>query len=273
MTDLSALQPEAPGQLAELAHRLADLSASAILPHFRSGLAVENKGSEQRFDPVTAADRAGEEVIRAELSRLLPDHGVLGEEMGERKSDSRYRWVIDPIDGTRAFILGLPTWGTLIGLEREGSPFIGLMNQPFTQERFWSDGDRSYFAKSAGSPQRLSTRNDTPLDQAFIASTSPDLFTVERERAAFARLQAATRDARYGADCYAYCLVAAGFVDVVVESGLQPYDIVALIPIIENAGGCVTTWDGHPANSGGRIVATSGPRLHEQVLELLQDAL
>ena len=254
--------------LTGVAHELADASGAAILPYFRSHMDVENKSAE-RFDPVTAGDRAGERAIREKLADRLPGHGILGEEFQETHGAGRHRWVIDPIDGTRAFILGLPTWGTLIGLERDGAPAVGLMDQPFTRERFWSDGQKSWYRRAGEAARELKTR-PTALAEAHIAATTPGLFGAGAEQAAFARLQAATRDVRYGADCYAYCLLAAGLIDVVCEAGLQPYDIVALIPIIENAGGRVTTWEGAPANRGGRILACGDARVHDEVLALLQ---
>lgn len=259
-----------PSDLVRLAHRLADLSGTAILPHFRAALDVENK-SKERFDPVTAGDRAAEQAIRNELARLAPTHGILGEEFKETQGQSPYRWVIDPIDGTRAFILGLPTWGTLIGLEVDGKPFIGLMDQPYTRERFWCDGTASYLRRT-GHPARQLRSRRTTLADAHLATTSPSLFQTDHERAVFESLQRATRDTRFGTDCYAYCLVAAGLVDVVIEAGLQAYDIVALIPIIEQAGGRVTDWSGGPASRGGQVLACGDPAVHDEVLELINQS-
>ncbi|HYY84849.1 MAG TPA: inositol monophosphatase family protein, partial [Beijerinckiaceae bacterium] len=182
-----------------------------------------------------------------------------------------YVWVLDPIDGTRAFMAGLPVWGTLIGLTRLGTPAYGLMHQPFTGERFWGDGGKAVFRRAGdpGGERRLKTRRCSSLADAIVSTTSPRLFTGEALRA-YDRVESAAKLARYGTDCYAYCMLAAGHIDVVIESGLKPHDIVALIPIVEGAGGVVTTWDGGPAARGGSIVAVGDRRLHEAVLALLR---
>ena len=179
--------------------------------------------------------------------------------------------MLDPIDGTRAFMAGLPLWGTLIGLTRQGAPAYGMMHQPFTGERFFGDGGNAVYRGRQGGKtveRKLTTRRCGSLDQAILATTSPKLFDAAG-RAAYERVEMATRLARYGCDCYAYCMLAAGHIDIVVEQGLQPYDVVALIPIIEGAGGLVTTWDGAPAGQGGSIVAVGDRRLHDPVLTLL----
>lgn len=256
-------------ELLATAHRLADISARAILPFFRQRLIVENKDGSGGFDPVTAADRAAERVIRDELSRTYPDHCIVGEEFENAMSASDSRWIIDPIDGTRAFIMGLPLWGTLIGHARGETPVIGLLNQPFTGERFWNDSTESFWRGSDGSLRKLQTRMGQTLDQAILSTTHPDLFEAGYEADAFARLRLQVRMTRYGGDCYAYAMVAMGFVDVVVEAGLKPFDIAALVPIIESAGGRVTAWDGGSPLAGGRIVASGDPRLHDAVLDVL----
>ena len=177
--------------------------------------------------------------------------------------------MIDPIDGTRAFITGAPVWGTLIGLQHEGQPILGLMSQPFTGERFWAGGASAYWRQGAGKPKRISTRACGKLDQAVLTSTHPDLFADGAEREGFARLKSRVRMTRFGGDCYGYCLLAAGFIDLAVEAGLKPYDIIALVPIIEAAGGVVTTWDGKPPTEGGRILAAGDARLHAQAMAVL----
>lgn len=255
--------------LLPFAHELADVSARAILPYFRSRLSLDNKAGPSGFDPVTAADRAAEEAIIELVSSRFPDHGVEGEEFGMRNAEAALRWVIDPIDGTRAFIVGLPVWGTLIGLLDGGTPVLGMMNQPYIGERFWSARKGSYFRGADGAVQRLETRPCRTLAEAMLSTTDPGMFVREGEHERFQAVRQRVRATRYGADCYAYCLLAAGHIDVVVEAGLKPYDIAALIPIIEQAGGRVTTWDGGPAAGGGRILATGDPYLHEQVLTLL----
>jgi histidinol phosphatase-like enzyme (inositol monophosphatase family) len=251
-----------------LAHDMADAAGKAILPHFRRAIAVENKASGRDFDPVTAADKAAERAISKRLAAAYPDHGLTGEEYGTRNPTARYRWVVDPIDGTRAFMTGALHWGTLIGLIDNGVPSLGLMDQPYVGERFWSDGKATYARGPNGRARKLRTRDCPKLADAIVGSTHPDLF-LDREAIAFNRVKAQARMTRYGGDCYGYALVACGLVDVVIETGLKPFDIVALIPIIENAGGRVTTWDGRAADNGGRVVASGDPKLHETVLKLL----
>ena len=259
----------------ETLHRLADSSADVILPYFRTLTRIDNKTQNGDYDPVTDADRAAELTIRHHLSQWHPDHAVLGEEFASRETEagmkSPYRWVIDPIDGTRAFIFGLPTWGTLIGLEKNGTACIGMMNQPVTRERFWCDGEASYMRTPDRQTTRLRTRK-TDLETARLSTTSPDMFKAEAERAAFAALDTRVQERRYGGDCYAYCLLAAGHIDIVIEAGLKPYDIVALIPIIEQAGGVVTDWSGGPANSGGRVIACGNADLHGAAIDVIANA-
>ncbi len=251
------------------AHAFADASGPAILPHFRRSIAVDNKDGAGGFDPVTAADRGAERAIAKALKARFPDHGMAGEEYGLKGEDARYRWVIDPIDGTKAFILGLPTWGTLIGLMDGRDPVLGIMDQPYTRERFWSARNASWMRMSDGRTRRIKTRDCTRLADAMLSTTTPDLFEPGEEATRFAKVKAAVRMTRYGSDCYAYCLIAAGLIDVVVEAGLKQVDIVALIPIIERAGGCVTSWTGGPAVDGGRVVASANPKLHAAALKLL----
>ena len=254
--------------LLAFAHRLADLSAREVLKHFRMPTAVENKGGEAAFDPVTVADRAAERVIRDAVGAAWPGHGVIGEEFADTGADARYRWIIDPIDGTRAYIMGYPLWGTLIGLMDGAQPLLGMMNQPFTGERFWGAGGQARYAGPDGE-RDLRTRPCESLGAAILSTTHPDLFAPGFERERFETLAGQVRMSRYGGDCYAYCLLAAGHVDLVVEAGLQPFDIVALIPIIERAGGRITNWQGGPATEGGRIVAAGDARLHEAALAVL----
>lgn len=246
---------------------LARVSGEAILPFFRSSIGVDNKAGKGGFDPVTEGDRAGEAAMRRMIKQAFPAHGIVGEEHGTENADAEHVWVLDPIDGTRAFIAGIPLWGTLIGLARHGRPVFGMMHQPFIREKFWGDGAAARYEGPAGD-RALRTRACEGLAGATIMTTSPKLFdseTVGRYRA----VEAACRTYRYGADCYAYCMLAAGHVDLVVEAGLKPYDILALVPIIEGAGGIVTTWDGAPAADGGRIVAAGDRRVHAEALKLL----
>ncbi|MEJ1160190.1 histidinol-phosphatase [Prosthecomicrobium sp. N25] len=260
----------AENSLANFLDVLADAAGRAILPHFRTAMAVEDKtaaGSGKAYDPVTIADRAAEAAMRALIGLHHPSHGILGEEFGPERTDAEHVWVLDPIDGTRAFISGLPVWGTLIGLTRDGVPNLGMMYQPFTGERFAGDGRRAWYRGPDGT-RTLRARPCAELSDAVLFTTTPALFK-GAAREAYDRVESRVRLARYGCDCYAYCMVAAGHVDVVVETGLQAYDIVPLIPVIEGAGGIVTDWAGNPAPQGGSVVASGDRRLHAQVLALL----
>lgn len=266
-TSLSAARVK---DLLDLAHDLADQSRAVIRPHFRKQIAVANKAGQNDFDPVTKADRAAEKVIAKAIRTRMPEHGIVGEEFGSVNPHADFQWVVDPIDGTRSFITGTPMWGTLIGLLHKGAPVLGLMDQPFTCERFWSNDKSSFVREADGKPRRIRTRACARVADALIMTTSPDLFAAGHEADSFARIKREARMTRYGGDCYAYCLLAAGFVDAVIETGLKSYDVVALIPIIERAGGRMTTWDGKSATDGGRIVASGDPALHERLLKMLK---
>lgn len=255
--------------LLNLAHDLADQSGAIIRPQFRRPIAVANKAGVDAFDPVTKADRSAERIIAREIRARVPEHGIVGEEYGAVRTEAPFQWVIDPIDGTRSFITGTPMWGTLIGLLHQGDPVLGLMNQPFTGERFWSAEKVAYAREAGGKPRRIRTRACPRIADALMMTTSPELFASGVEADGFARVRQSVRMTRYGGDCYAYCLLASGFVDLVIETGLKSYDVVALIPIVERAGGRMTTWDGGAATSGGRIVASGDPALHDRVLKLL----
>lgn len=266
-------KPVAYSDLLDAAHSFADLSGPATLKHFRKPVRVEDKGSAGYFDPVTVADRGAERVIVKALKARFPDHGILGEEFGYVPGEGPYRWVLDPIDGTRGFIMGSPLWGTLIGLMKDGAPHLGLVDQPFTGERFWSGPSQSYFSRDGGKPRRIKSRACGKLEDAVLTCTHPDVFETEKLRKGFADIKSAARLTRYGYDCYGYCLLASGFVDLIIESSLQSYDVVALIPIVERAGGRMTTWDGGDASDGGAIVASGDPKLHDIVLRRLEKYL
>jgi myo-inositol-1(or 4)-monophosphatase len=263
---------------AAFVEKLAQVAGDVIVPFFRTAIGAEDKSKGGVFDPVTEADRAAEAAMRRLISQTFPAHGVIGEEYGRDRPDAEYVWVLDPIDGTKSFISGLPTWGTLIGLMHHGRPVYGMMAQPFTRERYSGDGKRSRWrgvaaprGETAGgecATRTLHTRACGSLAEATLMTTSPLLFD-EADRAAYRRVEERTRLVRYGGDCYAYCMLASGFVDVIVEANLKPHDIVALVPIIEGAGGTVTTWDGAPAAQGGRIVAAGDRRIHERAIALL----
>jgi len=246
---------------------LASLSGETILPFFRTAQSVEDKSRGTAFDPVTAADRAAETAMRSLIRRSFPAHGIIGEEFGEDRPDAEYVWVLDPIDGTKSFICGMPAWGTLIGLTHFGAPVFGMMHQPFTGERFTGDGRGARYRGPAGD-RVLQTRQCDALKDAVLFTTSPRLMK-DADRRAFASIEEAVRLSRYGGDCYAYCMLAAGHVDLVIETELNPHDIIPLIPIITGAGGIVTTWEGTAPEGGGRIIAAADERVHAAARALL----
>jgi myo-inositol-1(or 4)-monophosphatase len=248
--------------------KLATVSGETILPFFRTALAVENKSlADGSFDPVTAADRAAEVAMRTLIRRNFPQHGIVGEEYGSENPDAEYVWVLDPIDGTKSFISGMPIWGTLIALTRHGEPVYGMMHQPFTGERFSGDGGAAHYRGPAGK-RTLRVRSCPSLAEAVVFTTSPRLMKSD-DREIFRRVEKVARLSRYGGDCYAYCMLAAGHLDLVIETELKPYDVMALIPIIAGAGGIMTTWDNGAPEDGGRIIAAGDRRVHAAALELL----
>jgi len=246
------------------AFRLAELAGNAILPHFRRAIGVDNKGAQAYFDPVTVADRAVEEAMRREIRRAHPSHGVFGEEQGRTEGDSGLTWVLDPIDGTRSFILGQLHWGTLIGLNDGHRPVLGVMHQPYVAETFVGTQDRAYWKRN-GDERPMRTRVCGRLEDAAVCTT----YIVPEHRTRFAEVETRARLVRQGGDCYNYCLLAAGLIDAVIESGLFAYDIQAVVPMIESAGGVITTWAGQHPYEGGQIVAAGDPRLHDQLLKIL----
>jgi myo-inositol-1(or 4)-monophosphatase len=247
--------------------QLASVSGETILPFFRTALSIENKSVGGGFDPVTAADRAAEVAMRTLIKTSFPAHGIVGEELGAERADAEYVWVLDPIDGTKSFICGLPAWGTLIALTRRGAPIYGMMHQPFTREHFTGDGSAARYRGPAGD-RALRARACAALHDAVLLTTSP-LLMGDADRLSFQRVEQAVRLSRYGGDCYAYCMLAAGHIDLVIETELKPYDILSLIPIIEGAGGIVTTWDNRPAIHGGRIIAAGDKRVHAEAMRVL----
>ena len=255
-------------ELIDFAHELARLSGEVILPHFRQSIGYDNKIGPTGFDPVTAADRAAEEVMRQALADRFPDHGIIGEEYGSHAATAETQWIIDPIDGTRSFMMGLHTWGTLIGIRHAGRATAGLMNQPFTGERFWADERGAYYA-GPGGDRKLKTRACAMLEHAILGATAPEIFREPAQWDAFSRVKSKVRMTRFGGDCLGYCLLAMGQIDLVIEANLQVYDIAALVPIIERAGGVITTWDGGDAQYGGHVVAAGDPKLHEAALRLI----
>lgn len=250
-----------------LAHALADVSGDIIRPLFRSRLTVDDKAD---HTPVTIADRQSEQAMRDIIARHFPDHGVIGEEFGAEREDAEFVWVLDPVDGTGAFVSGLPTFGTLISLCYRGRPVLGVINQPVLNERWIGvEGQGTLFN---GQPIRV--RPCERLDQATLFTTSIEAFRTEADAAAYQRLAGTTRLRRFGCDCYAYGLLALGCADLVCETGLKVYDYMALAPVVTGAGGILTDWENRPVSlsSFDRVLASATPTLHRQALEQLTSA-
>ena len=267
---MPSLDPVLRDDLVATAHALADAARAETLKHFRlAGLDAASKEAD-RFDPVTEADRAAERSMRAVLAERRPMDSLLGEEFGAVSGSSGLTWVIDPIDGTRAYLAGTPTWGVLVAVADATGPIFGVIDQPYIGERFSGGFGRAEVAGPMGTAA-LRARPPRPLAEAILFSTFPEVGT-PAEAAAFRRLSAAVRLTRYGMDCYAYALVAAGTVDLVVEAGLQAYDVQAPIAVIEAAGGVVTDWRGGPADAGGRVLAAANREIHAAALAILETA-
>ena len=256
-------------EIVATAEALADAAGEAILPLFRArGLDAENKDA-TGYDPVTAADRAAEQAMRDVLAKRRPDDGILGEEFGDKPGASGLTWVLDPIDGTRGFVCGSPTWGVLIALGDSDGPVLGVIDQPYTGERFVGGLGQARWQGPRGAGANLRCRDTRLLSDARLCTTFPEIGT-PAERAGFERVARAVQLVRYGMDCYAYALLAAGQIDLVIEAGLHAYDIQAPIAVIEAAGGRVTDWEGRPVHEGGRALAAANADLHAQALALLQ---
>jgi len=243
-----------------------EASGAAIKPYFRAGVAADRKSDES---PVTVADRLAEQILRGALGKAFPDYGLLGEEMPETKGTARYTWVIDPIDGTRAFITGRPSFCTLLGLLEDGVPVLGLIDQPITGERWIGGrGFPTMFRNPLGG--RVGPRPVTALADAELSSTAPEMFDTQAA-ARFAKLQARCRRVYWGGDAYGYGLLALGQVDIVAENGLKPWDWAALVPVIEAAGGVITDWSGEKLRLGcdGKVLAAANSKLHAEALAAL----
>jgi myo-inositol-1(or 4)-monophosphatase len=238
------------------------------LRYFRQTLAVDNKLSKGSFDPVTQADREVEACLREELTRHCPAFGVIGEEDGATPGTTNINWIVDPIDGTKAFISGFPTWGILVGLQQEDRVHAGLMYQPATGELFYGSAAGA-FLEHKGQTLAMQSRQNVRLEEALLYCTHESMFANQNNLAAFRRISGKARLQRFGGDCYSYCMLALGQVDLVVEDTLQPYDIVPLIPIIEAAGGVITDADGKTPVGGGFVVAAANRELHEEIMALL----
>lgn len=260
-------------QYLAFADRLVDAARSETVKRFRGGAAIFNKAG-MWFDPVTDGDREAERRIRQLISKMYPDHVVIGEEFGKSGGDGPWRWVIDPIDGTRAFVCGTPTWTTLIALEYEEKPVFGIIDQPWLGET-WIGANGVTTYRFRDEERQCKTSGVDDLTRARISTTDPrdkEYFT-QREAAAFARLTSATRVARFSMDAYAYALLAIGELDIVAEASLQHHDFAALIPVIEGAGGVITNWRGEPVGTDerGEILASASERLHAAAVDVLQD--
>jgi histidinol phosphatase-like enzyme (inositol monophosphatase family) len=249
---------------------LARVAADAALPWFRGDVVEEDKSGGGAFDPVTQADREAEAAIRRLIAARYPDHGVIGEEYGEDRPDAEHVWILDPVDGTRAFVAGLPLWTTLIALRKAGKPTVGVIAQPYLDEIFLG-GPSGAVLIARGETQAIRTRPCPGLTRAVIATTDPDIFT-GAELGAWTQVRAAARLARLGCDAYAYAMLAAGRIDLVAETSLKPWDWSALVPVIEAAGGEVTNWRGEAPDDTGQILAVGDAGIREQALVTLRRA-
>ncbi|MCK8464294.1 histidinol-phosphatase [Aliiroseovarius sp. S1339] len=257
-------------ELLRAAEALADAARKAVLPYFRAdNLTADNKLAEG-FDPVTEGDRAAERAMREVLARLRPQDAIHGEEFGRTTGESGLTWVLDPIDGTRAFLSGTPTWGVLIAVGDDHGPQLGIIDQPYIGERFIGGFGEARVDGPHGS-RPLKTCAPRDLSEAILFTTFPEVGTADEGRA-FHKLSQQVKLTRYGMDCYAYALVAAGQIDLVVEAGLQAYDIQGPMAVIEAAGGVVTNWEGGPVHQGGRAVAAANPQIHAAALQALVQA-
>ncbi|WP_226638051.1 histidinol-phosphatase [Brevundimonas poindexterae] len=250
---------------------LARVAADVTLPLFRTGAAAEDKGKPGAFDPVTEADRGAEAAMRRLIESHFPDHGIVGEEYGADRPDADYVWVLDPVDGTRAFVAGLPLWTTLIGLTHRGRPVVGAVAQPYLDEVFLG-GPSGARCVTRGAETPIATRPCPKLNDAVIATTDPDIFT-GAELGGWRQVRATARLARLGCDAYAYAMLASGHIDLVAETGLKPWDWTALVALIEAAGGRVTDWLGETPRDDGRILAVGDAALTDQALLTLRRAV
>lgn len=260
-----------PQSLIQTAHALADAARAAILPHFRTTLDARNKDQAGGFDPVTVADKASEAAMREILAVQRPDDGILGEEFGVQAGTTGLTWVLDPIDGTRGFISGTPTWGVLISVCDADGPLFGIIDQPFIGERFEGGLGRAQNSGPLGA-QKLKTRDGRDLSSATLLSTFPEI-GAPAEKSAFDRVEQSVQLTRYGMDCYGYALLALGQVDLVIEAGLAAYDISAPVAVVRAAGGVITDWTGGPVHDGGRALAAATPELHAEALSRLDWAM
>jgi len=252
------------------AHRLADAARGETMTRWAAGCAVEGKAGALDFDPVTEADRAGERAMREMIEAAWPDHGIAGEEYGEKAGAGRYVWSLDPVDGTRSFICGLPSWTTLIALLDEGRPVVGIIDAPALGERYAASGAAG-FLHTAGRDAPLRTSGCTALAEARLSTTDPFILG-DAGFDAFGRLRRAARTTRYGLDAYGYARLAAGSLDLVVEACLKPHDYNALIPVVEAAGGVIGNWKGGADLLEGRTIAAASSELFESAVREMERA-
>ncbi len=255
-------------ELTRFAIALAEASAKEILPFFRRNTQVDVK-SGPVWDPVTEGDRAGERVIRRLIEERYPSHGIHGEEYGIKEGRSGFTWMLDPVDGTRAFVCGMPTWATLIGLSFEGRPVVGLMNQPFVGDMFYGSPEGAWL-DHRGVTQPIRARSGIGLGSATIGTTAPELYHAEADRAAFDRLKRKAQMTRYGGDAYFFAVMSAGHLDIAMDANLQPYDIAPLLPIVSGAGGVYAEWTGGDAAMGGNVITAGSQALLEEALAVLR---
>jgi histidinol phosphatase-like enzyme (inositol monophosphatase family) len=256
-------------KLIAFAGRLADASGAVIRPFFRQRIAVAHKPGMRIFDPVTEADKGGERAIRAIIERDRPEDGILGEEYGEKPGRNGLRWVLDPVDGTRAFITGRHEWGSLIALEENEVPVLGILDQPVLGERYLAVNGRSVLLEGE-TRTPLKVRECADIKDAILCATDPSAYFSPEQQAAFGRVQAAVRMTRFGGDCYLFAALALGFVDIIIEAGFNRWDVAALIPLVENADGVMTSWSGGDCRDGKTILACGDRRIHEEAIKLLK---
>lgn len=258
-------------ELSNFASSVADAARQVTLQPPDAPIEVENKGSAALFDPVTEADRTAEQAMRRLIEDAYPDHGLAGEELGTKAGSSRYSWSLDPIDGTRSFACGLPTWTTLIALLDHGQPVLGIIDAPRLDERYVGDGNMAW-CQSAETRTPLQCSGCTELEQARFSTTDPSLFSGAAE-GAFTALRRAVRMTRYGHDGYAYARLAAGTLDLVVECALRPHDYAALIPVVRGAGGVFGDWTGGTDFAAGQVIAAATPQLYQAAVEVIRAGL
>lgn len=246
---------------------LAQASAEVILPYFRQNAAVEVKDGPV-WDPVTEGDRAGERTIRQMIEQRFPDHGIHGEEYGLKEGRSPFTWVLDPVDGTRSFVSGMPTWATLIGLSFEGRPVLGLMNQPVVGDMFYGNPHGAWH-DYRGITSAITTRKNVPLARATLGTTAPELYRSDENQRRFQTLRASAQLTRYGGDAYFFCLMAAGHIDIAMDCGLQPYDITPLLPIVTGAGGVAAEWTGGDLARGGNVITAGSKALLDEAMAIM----